>query len=189
MTRYIARRLVQAVFTVLGVMLLTFVLFRVIAGDVSTAYVNQKLGAEARQAFYEKHKLDRPGVFNYHKRLLIADNTTGPHPFEISDQGGSIAARSLGLHLASAAPDRNSQASNSRLRLAGRLVFALSPKTPLASMTDGRPLVSQKAGAAAPAWSITLSDGTVLFRWTCPGCAPAATLWPRSRPVRETAAS
>ena len=162
MTRYIARRLVQAVFTVLGVMLLTFVLFRVIAGDVSTAYVNQKLGAEARQAFYEKHKLDRPGVFNYHKRLLIADNTTGPHPFEISDQGGSIAARSLGLHLASVAPDRNSQASTSRLRLAGRLVFALSPKTPLASMTDGRPLVSQKAGAAAPAWSVTLSDGTVL---------------------------
>ena len=37
MIRYVQRRLVQAVFTVFGVMLLTFVLFRVIAGDVSAA--------------------------------------------------------------------------------------------------------------------------------------------------------
>jgi peptide/nickel transport system permease protein len=156
MMRYITRRLVQAVFTVLGVMLLTFVLFRVIAGDVSTAYVNQKLGAEARQAFYEKHKLDRPGIFNFHSRLVITDNTTGTHTFEILDQGGSVAARALNLHLS---PGRQS-AAETRARLAGRLVFALSPATPLASMTDGKALVSPKADSAMPAWSIQLGDGT-----------------------------
>jgi ABC-type dipeptide/oligopeptide/nickel transport system permease component len=44
MGRYIVRRLLQSVFTVFGVMLITFVLFRIIAGDVSSSYVNQKLG-------------------------------------------------------------------------------------------------------------------------------------------------
>lgn len=160
---YVLRRLAQAVFTVLGVMLLTFILFRVIAGDVSTAYVNQKLGNEARQAFYEKHKLDRPGVFNYHRRLLVSDNTSGPHPFEIADQNGSLAARALNLHLAPLSPTRGAKALSSAPRLAGRLVFALSLSTPLSAMTDGKPLVSQKAGSAAsPAWKISLSDGTVL---------------------------
>ncbi len=155
MMRYITRRLVQAVFTVLGVMLLTFVLFRVIAGDVSTAYVNQKLGAEARQAFYEKHKLDRPGIFNFHRRLVITDNTTGTHTFEILDQGGSVAARALNLHLS---PGR--QAAETRARLAGRLVLALSPATPLASMTDGKPLVSPTVHTPSPCWNIQLGDGT-----------------------------
>ena len=37
MLAYILRRLVQAVFTVFGVMLLTFLLFRVVAGDVTIA--------------------------------------------------------------------------------------------------------------------------------------------------------
>ncbi len=60
MLRFIFRRLVQAVFTVFGVMLLTFLLFRVIAGDVSADYVNPKLGAEARETWLHKHGLDRP---------------------------------------------------------------------------------------------------------------------------------
>ncbi len=163
MTGYVLRRLVQSVFTVLGVMMLTFVLFRVIAGDVSTAYVNQKLGAEARQAFYEKHKLDRPGVFNYHRRLQLFDNTTGQHPFEISDKEGSLAVRNLGLHLATAASIGKQASTGSKACVAGRLVFALSPATAISAMTEGKPLVSQKAGAAAtPAWSIVLADGTAL---------------------------
>jgi peptide/nickel transport system permease protein len=161
-SQFILRRLVQAVFTVLGVMLLTFVLFRVIAGDVSTAYVNQKLGMEARQAFYEKHKLDRPGIFNYHRRLLLTDNTAGPHIFEILDANGSLAAKALNLHLAPAESDTKKPSGKPSVRLAGRLVFALSPATPLTSMTEGKPLVSSKAFAASPSWNILLSDGTRL---------------------------
>jgi peptide/nickel transport system permease protein len=161
-SQYIFRRLIQAVFTVLGVMLLTFVLFRVIAGDVSTAYVNQKLGVEARQAFYEKHKLDRPGIFNYHRRLLLTDNTSGPHIFEVIDAAGSLSAKNFNLHLAPMEPDRKNSSSKTMVRLSGRLVFALSPTTPLALMTEGKPLVSSKPTSEGPAWRITLSDGTKL---------------------------
>ncbi len=167
MTRYVFRRLLQAVFTVFGVMLLTFVLFRVIAGDVSTAYVNQKLGAEARQAFYEKHKLDRPSILNLHKRLLIIDNTSGPHVFSVEDRGGCRAARALNLHLAPFQHDGR-QPGYEPLSMAGRLVFALSRSTPLSAMTDGKPLVAVAPktdvpavnGGSSPALRIVISDGT-----------------------------
>lgn len=162
MAKYISRRLIQAVFTVLGVMLLTFVLFRVIAGDVSTAYVNQKLGMEARQAFYEKHKLDRPAIFNFHKRLLLTDNTTGSHIFAIHDMGSSLYARALNLHLAPLETNPQQGTAKPQIRLAGRLVFALSPATNLSSMTDRKPLVAQEDRSAEPAWKVLLSDGTQL---------------------------
>jgi len=70
---YILRRLMQAVFTVFGVMLLTFLLFRVVAGDVSAQYVNPKQGIEAKREFYRKHNLDRPWVeqFLYHMRDCV----------------------------------------------------------------------------------------------------------------------
>ena len=61
---FVLRRLVQAVFTIFGVMLLTFLLFRVIAGDISARYVNQKLGQEARIAWLERHRMDLPMVVN-----------------------------------------------------------------------------------------------------------------------------
>jgi peptide/nickel transport system permease protein len=160
--KYISRRLIQAVFTVLGVMLLTFVLFRVIAGDVSTAYVNQKLGMEARQAFYEKHKLDRPAILNFHKRLLLTDNTSGSHIFSIRDTGSSLSARALNLHLAPMESDLGKQSPKPHVRLAGRLVFRLSPATKLWSMTDKKPLIAQENSSAQPAWKVLMSDGTQL---------------------------
>lgn len=162
MTKYIFRRLLQAVFTVLGVMLLTFVLFRVIAGDVSTAYVNQKLGMEARQAFYERHKLDRPGVFNFHRRMILADNTVGTHTYEIQDINGSLAAKALNLHLSPVDTASKTPIGKPALQRAGRLVFGLSSQTPLSSMTDGKPLMSAHGTNVPPALRIVLSDGTIL---------------------------
>lgn len=64
MGAFIIRRLVQSVFTVFGVMLITFLLFRVVAGDVSANYVNKKIGPEARQAWLERHGLGKPPVLN-----------------------------------------------------------------------------------------------------------------------------
>lgn len=64
MLAFIVRRLVQAVFTVLGVMLLTFVLFRAIPGDVSARYVNPKLGKAARDAWMERHRMNLPLIIN-----------------------------------------------------------------------------------------------------------------------------
>jgi peptide/nickel transport system permease protein len=72
--RFIVRRLVQAAFTVLGVMLLTFVLFRVVPGDVSANYVDARQGNEARLTWLHKHGLDRP----VHEQLLyhLANSVT-----------------------------------------------------------------------------------------------------------------
>jgi peptide/nickel transport system permease protein len=168
MTQYIIRRLVQAVFTIFGVMLLTFVLFRVIAGDVSTAYVNQKLGIEARQAFYEKHKLDRPSIFNFHKRLLLVDKTVGPHVFRVEDLNGSKASRALNFHLSPRQPSEKT--TETELVIAGRFVFALSPRTLLKNMTDGKPLVGPAGmkpdttnAGLKPAMRVILSDGTEII--------------------------
>lgn len=162
MSRYILRRLIQAVFTVFGVMLLTFILFRVIAGDVSVAYVNQKLGTEARRAFYEKHKLDRPALFNYHRRVEIVDNTSGSSLFRATDINGSNVADELELYLAASSPTNEDK----RLRLAGRRIFALSRTTPIDKIIEEQPVAAkpraekkEQADSATPAIRISLSNG------------------------------
>ena len=172
MGRYILRRLVQAVFTVLGVMLLTFLLFRVIAGDVSSSYVNLKLGLEAKRAFNEKHKLDRPALLNIHRRFELVDRTSGKAMFSVRDSGSSRLVRALEIALAPWRPDRPMAAAE--LTMAGRLVFNLSTSTRLAAMTDGKPLVApvEKGKEAAPWVIIELSDGSketvrIDTTWTC----------------------
>jgi peptide/nickel transport system permease protein len=158
-SHFVLRRLWQAVLTVFGVMLLTFILFRVIAGDVSVAYVNQKLGAEARQAFYEKHGLDRPAVFNIHRRIEIADRTTGPAMFAVADENGSRFTKALSLRLVSS-PDTGAQA---RLTMGGERVFALSPATLLSKMSGGALLRDTAAvDTLAPAIVFQLSDTSTL---------------------------
>ncbi len=64
MSRFVLRRLIQSVFTIFGVMLLTFILFRVIAGDVSAQFVGQKATKEDRQNWLHKHGLDKPEILN-----------------------------------------------------------------------------------------------------------------------------
>ncbi len=61
MLPYILRRLVQAVFTVFGVMLLTFVLFQGTTADVARHHVNvQRQGRQALEDFKRLHGLDKP---------------------------------------------------------------------------------------------------------------------------------
>jgi peptide/nickel transport system permease protein len=173
MGRYILRRLLQAVFTVLGVMLLTFLLFRVIAGDVSSSYVNQKLGREAKRAFNEKHKLDRPAMLNFHHRLELVDRTSGNAMFSVRDSGSSRLVRALDIALAPWRPERTMAAG---LTMAGRLVFNLKKATKLSAMAAHAPLAAKSAGGAgappAPVLAIRLSDNTEIAlaidtAWTC----------------------
>jgi len=160
MGRYIIRRLLQSVLTVFGVMLITFVLFRIIAGDVSSSYVNQKLGMEARRAFNEKHRLDRPALFNMHRRLELVDRTMGSGVFAVRDSGSSRAVRAFEIALAPWQPREKEKPPE--LTVAGRLVFNLSRATRLSDMTGHKPLVSQERQGALPFLVIVLSDGTVL---------------------------
>ncbi len=75
MAFFILRRLVQGAFTIFGVMLLTFLLFKVFAGDVSARYVNPKLGQKARVEWLIKHGFDNPDgtkkalIFNTRRHL------------------------------------------------------------------------------------------------------------------------
>ncbi len=52
-------------------MLLTFLLFHVIAKDVTASYVSQKAGPEQRQAWLEKHGLDKPRMSNPDARYQV----------------------------------------------------------------------------------------------------------------------
>jgi peptide/nickel transport system permease protein len=97
MGAYILRRLVQAVFTLLGVMLLTFVLFRVVAGNVSAQFVNPKLGREARLNWEQKNHLDLPLVLNLQRSLELIDHTDGAAALEARDIDGSRVAAALVL--------------------------------------------------------------------------------------------
>ncbi len=64
MSAFIIRRIIQAVFTVFGVMLLTFLLFRAIPGDVSARFVGEKADAQQRQDWLERHGLNRPELIS-----------------------------------------------------------------------------------------------------------------------------
>ncbi len=175
MSRYIIRRLTQSVFTVFGVMLLTFLLFRIIAGDVSTAYVNQKLGVEARRTFYEKHKLDRPAFFNLHNRMEIYDKTSGSHITEITDINGSNLANLLGLHIAPRTSTHSSPEKSS-IKIVSNLIRGLSLKISLQKAVEGKQIYTvqqekssgsesdtssvKKQKISTPALHITLCDGS-----------------------------
>jgi peptide/nickel transport system permease protein len=163
MARYILRRLVQAVFTVFGVMLITFLLFRVIAGDVSSNYVNQKLGAEAKNAFNERHKLDRPAILNFHRRIELVDRTSGTGIFFVRDSGASRAAKNFEFHLAPFQPETDK--GGVTIVRESRLIYKLSGSTPLASLAlkeTGRSRAAPAAGNGGGALNIGLTDGTTL---------------------------
>ena len=64
MFRFIVRRLIQAVFTIIGVMILTFLLFNVIAGDIASQYLGPKATVHAKENFLKKHNFDLPQWYN-----------------------------------------------------------------------------------------------------------------------------
>lgn len=97
MSRYILRRIIQSFFTILGVMILTFLLFNIVAGDISAQYVNPKAGMEQRYAFRRKHNLHLPVLVNLRRPLLLTDTTEGEAGFTVTDTGTSNVARALGL--------------------------------------------------------------------------------------------
>ncbi len=73
MCAFILRRLGQAVLTVIGVMLVTFVLFRVIGGDISASYLAPDASQAARERFYRQHGLDRPLLVDTTKPITSAE--------------------------------------------------------------------------------------------------------------------
>jgi len=161
MGRFILRRLIQAVFTVFGVMLLTFVLFRLVAGEPSAQFVNPKLGREAKVAWRRRHKLDLPRLLNLTRRLVLADRTAGPAATAVRNGEGARAVEALLLESAPAG-------------LVAAPVQLMSPETPLTELTDAARWLAPRKTApatgpasgpsaeAAPVLVFSLRDGSEL---------------------------
>ncbi len=139
MGTFILRRLGQAVLTVFGVMLLTFVLFRVVAGDVSAQFVSNKLGKPARIAWLHRRKLDLPLDLNFRARILLKDQTDGNGVFSVRDvEPGKVTSALLLQPVMRDTPDKPGPGEVVRIESAG--VQWLDRRTLLASVaaTDTR---------------------------------------------------
>ena len=154
MGQYILRRLGQSVLTVFGVMVITFLLFRVVAGDIAAARLGPKSTLAQRADWRHRYGYDRPLLLNLHRRLVLVDKTAGAAPFSASAVGESRAAEALSLFQA-AKSDYAAlglpQADNRQPALMGPYVFWLSNDTPMAKLAQALPGAAPARPQAAPA--------------------------------------
>ncbi len=76
MGSYVLRRLIQAVFTIFGVMLLTFLLFHLTPRDVANTYVDKrKQGEQAVEDWKAKHHMNLPVLVNLSEGFDPFDRT------------------------------------------------------------------------------------------------------------------
>jgi peptide/nickel transport system permease protein len=129
-SRYILRRLIQSVFTILGVMILTFLLFNVIAGDIAAQHTNPKAGPEQRYNFLRKHDLHLPVLFNLRRFILLTDTTSGDGRFTVVDGGRSNVASALALEPL----DKDAKTIDA---LRSRGYFLMTRDDPLEAIVDG----------------------------------------------------
>ena len=153
MGNYILRRLGQALLTVLGVMIITFMLFRGMPGDVAAANLGPKADELRKAQWRHNHGYDRPLLINVHRALLFSDNTSGEHSFEVRDGERNALATALALARADGETGKNT--------LMGRYIALLSPKTPIAELTANRPLAAGPNDRQVQALQTTflLADG------------------------------
>ncbi len=156
MIRFVLRRLLQAILTVLGVMIVTFVLFRGVAGDIAAAHLGTKATEQSKAAWRHRHGYDRPLVLNVHRRLKLTDRTKGEQPLLVLDIGDGKMADRLAM-LPSDVP------KEARNVLLGRYLWALDSRTPITRLTGEEDLRSDLKIEKPPAdtrFRIQLSDGS-----------------------------
>lgn len=164
MVYYILRRLLQTVLTVLGVMFITFLLFRGMQRDVASIIIGQKATAQQKARWRHANGYDLPLVANFIYRYIeIIDKTNGPATFSAADGPGSMATEALGLFLEprSNAADKVSAGTSAtgpadssqehRLQLLGRYVWFLSEQTPIEELTAGQSMIDMHYRQAEPA--------------------------------------
>ncbi len=64
MLQFLLRRVFQAALTIFGVMLVTFLLFVIVAGDPAENYVPKGAGEDAKARWRQEHGLDKPLMLN-----------------------------------------------------------------------------------------------------------------------------
>ncbi|MBI5725627.1 MAG: ABC transporter permease [Planctomycetes bacterium] len=156
MLDYILRRLGQAVLTIFGVMILSFLLFRVVSGDIAAAVLGPKATEQAKAQWRHDYGYDRPRILNLHKTVLMVDNAGGSGPLNAKDAPGSKTVVALGLTLGKPGWGEESAGPGVKPKsdtLMGRYVFWLNEDTPLEKMTNGLPMVEDarpETGSAQP---------------------------------------
>jgi len=156
MMRFVFRRLLQAALTIFGVMIITFLLFRAVAGDIAAVFVGDKGTEQGKAAWRHLHGYDRPLLVNVHRRLSIEDHTRGDGSLQILDAEDSKAADYLAL-LPADDPERAGH-----LRL-GRYVWRLHRGTPVEKLTGGKVLQPERGagrGKYDAKLKIRTSDGS-----------------------------
>lgn len=146
MISYILRRLGFSVLTILGVMIVTFFLFRGIAGDIAAANLGAKATEARKEAWRQSYGYNKPKWVNLHRQLIIVDHTVGlqqdRRPLSVRDAGLSNAADALALILSDRPMpgEEGAQGRTAINELMGRYVYRLSDQTPIAELTGGKPL-------------------------------------------------
>jgi len=141
---YILRRAVHSIVTVFGVMVVTFLLFRVMAGQIAAAHLPPHASAMQKAEWHHNHGYDRPWLLNVHRQMVLIDRTKGDKPLRASEGKGSAATLALGLF--TPGPDDLPDLNRTQLqhRLLGRYIFSLDDETPINDLTGGRPLVKEQ---------------------------------------------
>ena len=148
MIRYVLRRIFQSLLTVFGVMVVTFLLFRVGAGDIAAAQMGQKATERQKAEWRHKHGYDLPYFVNIQLRARIYDLAGGPGALQPIDPPGSNVSNSLGLIVASL--QDLSDDSPSRLALLTNPVRLMDADTSIEEVTNGTPLVLPPAPTPPP---------------------------------------
>jgi peptide/nickel transport system permease protein len=101
MQRYLLRRLAQAVIVVLGVIVLTFVVARIVPGDPAVAYAGPHATPEALQQVRDEFGLDEPALQqlgDYLKGTITGDWGTALHTHRpVLDDLGNVIPPTLEL--------------------------------------------------------------------------------------------
>jgi len=150
MGRYLLRRLGYSALTIFGVMVITFLLFRVVAGDISAAWLGTKPTLQQRSEWRHRHGYDKPLLVNVHDRLVIRDLTDGENPLSVSDEGAGLGSSALALVL-SAATDESGPI---RQQLLGSYIRGLRTDAPIERLTEGRPLIAPARALPADTQSV-----------------------------------
>ncbi len=146
--------------TVFGVMVVTFLLFRVMAGDVASANLSPKASATQKAEWHHQHGYDRPWFVNYHRQMLIIDNTEGPNPLRALSVKGSNVVLALGLFTPGQKDFPNLDKTALQHRLIGKYVPLLKGSTSIEELTAEEQLTTEDA--PRPVLGLKLSDESEL---------------------------
>ncbi len=183
MLLYVLRRIGWSLLTVFGVMVLTFLLFRLSAGDIAAAHVGEKATERAKAVFLHKYGYHLPTLLNVHRRLVLTDATDGNRPLNVADAKGSNAAEALGLILETVEAPPPTEAGDDEPPppavvprvLVGHYVPFLDDQTPLPALTRNAPLAPQAKAPAPKAGEEAATQSATAEPATQPGTAEPST--------------